>query len=132
MITDAQINAMPEAARHAWIDSVQGDERTILYWPVGRRYTMVFISIVKRHLEQELPIDVRAKLFDWLDTCGAEWLTPEAVAHIEPMCDEGYAIVREAEKLGAGKALDVYARHEVFSAFCALNRTLLSAIELCR
>jgi hypothetical protein len=41
-------------------------------------------------------------------------------------------MVREAQKLGAGKSLDVFARWEVFNAFIALNPSLMAAIKMPR
>jgi len=40
-------------------------------------------------------------------------------------------MVREAMKLGSHKALDVFAKWEVFNAFVALNPSLLTAIKIC-
>jgi hypothetical protein len=131
MMTDAQIEAMPDTARHAWLDSLQGDEKQIMDCATGHKYTLICISIAKRCLEQEISVNYRLRFLEWLDHCADERLTPEIIALVEPMCSDGYEMVREAMKLGAKKALDVYAKQEVFSAFVALNPSLLDAIKLC-
>ena len=45
------------------------------------------------------------------------------------MPDEGREIIKEARKLG-DKWLDVVARWEVFTAFVAMNPTLLAALKM--
>ena len=52
----------------------------------------------------------------------------EMIAAIQPMCEQGYEIVREAQSLGASKSLDVVA--EVFPTFAMLNPSLVAALEL--
>jgi hypothetical protein len=132
MITDAEIKQQSDAERTAWLASLNENESAIAHCPVGHRYTLVWVSIVKMLLVDEMPSAYRLKFLEWLNKCGDQWLSAEMVAAIEPMCAEGYEIVREAQKLGAGKSLDVFARHEVFSAFIALNPSILAAIKIPR
>ena len=131
MMTSEQIHAMPDEARRAWLDSLQGDEKEIMNCSTGHKYTLVFISLVKNLLTKEMPANYRLRFLEWLNDCADARLTPEIIALVEPMCDDGNEMVREAMKLGAKKALDVCAKHEVFSAFVALNPSLLHAIKLC-
>jgi hypothetical protein len=131
MMTDAQIHSMPEAARLAWLDSLQGDEKEIVHCPDGRKYILVMISVIKRFLAEESTTPFyRLKFLEFLDKFSDAWLTPAAVGMIEPMCDDGYEIVKEARQLGS-KQFDTYAKHEVFSAFAALNPSLIKAIRFC-
>jgi hypothetical protein len=92
----------------------------------------VIISETKRWLAHELSAAHRLRFLEFLDSCTDNFLTAEAIATTEPMCDEAYEMVKEARKLGAHKALDVFARWEVFSAFIALNPSLLTAIKMPR
>ena len=129
MITDGQINQQTDDERAAWLDSLDADEDLIVHCPTGHRYTLVFVSIVKMLLVEDMPPAYRLRFLEWLDKCGDQWLSADAIAAVQPMCADGYEMVKEAQKLGA-KALDVYARWEVFNAFIALNPSLLTAIKL--
>jgi hypothetical protein len=97
--------------------------------PIGHLYTLVMISIVKRVLTMEMPAAERLQFLERLDKMPAtsEWLTAEMVAVVEPVCDKGNELVTEARKLGAKKALDVYAEH--FSTFAVLNPSLVAALK---
>lgn len=113
------------------IDQQDVDEKHIVYCAIGHRYTLVLVSILKKLLTEDMPSAYRLRLLQWLDKCGDQWLSPEAIAAVQPMCADGYEMVREAQKLGPKKALDVYAKADVFRAFVALNPSLLTAIKLC-
>ena len=94
-------------------------------------YTLVCISIMKRYLAEEIDNLYRLKFLEYLDRWSIDdsnWLTAGAIATIEPICDKGYEIVREAQKLGPKKSLDVYA--DVFATFVVLNPSLLAALKL--
>jgi hypothetical protein len=132
MITSEQIGAMSGDEHRAWLDSLQGDEKEIVYCPEGHRSTLVLVSVVKRFLAAELETSWRLQFLEWLEKIGNNWITAPSVAVIEPMCDGGYEMVCEAQKLGAKKSLDVYGRYEVFSAFVALNPSILTAIKMPR
>jgi hypothetical protein len=132
MITSEQIGRQSSEERGAWLASLNDDESAIVHTPIGYRYTFVIISEAKRLLAHELPTADRLRFLEFLDSCADKSLTTEAIAAIEPMCDEAYEMVKEARKLGAGKALDVFARWEVFNAFVALNPSLLTAIKMPR
>src|SRR5260221_7092564 len=112
MITDEQIGQQSSEERHAWLDSLNDDETAIVHTPVGHRWTLVVISETKRLLLMELSAAHRLRFLEFLDHCTDTFLTTEAIAAIEPICDEAYEMVTEARKLGAAKALDVFARWE--------------------
>jgi hypothetical protein len=130
MITDEQIGRQSSEERIAWLNSLNADEDAIAHTPVGHRYSLVLISETKRFLEHELSAAHRLKFLEFLDSCTDNFLKAEAIALVEPMCDEAYQMVKEARKLGAAKALDVFARWEIFNAFVALNPSLLTAIKM--
>jgi hypothetical protein len=131
-MTNEQLSKFSADERCAWLASLNDDETVIVHCDVGHKYTIIFISIVKMLLADEMSSAHRLKFLEWLDKCGDQWLTADMVAVIEPMCADGYEIVREAQKLGAGKMFDVFARWEVFNAFIALNPSILTAIKMSR
>jgi hypothetical protein len=94
--------------------------------PVGHQYSLVMVSVAKRLLKEEMPASYRLKFLEHLDRTGAKWLTPDMIATVEPICDKGYEIIQEAQKLGP-KALDVYAEH--FETFAGLNPSLIAALK---
>ncbi|WP_407160166.1 hypothetical protein [Bradyrhizobium sp. STM 3557] len=97
--------------------------------PPGYRYTLVLMSVTKRALQGEMPETMRLCFLQHLDKMLDTSITPEIVSIVEPMCDEGFKIVKEAMKLGASKSLDIYAQRDTFAAFCNLNPSLVRAIE---
>jgi hypothetical protein len=98
--------------------------------PNGYLYTLVNISLSKRLLQDEIPASDRLEVLESLevDIIDSIWLKPEMVSAIAPMCDKGNQIVSEARPLGAGKTLDVFAKH--FSTFAVLNPSLLAALQM--
>jgi hypothetical protein len=103
--------------------------RYITYSPLGERYCFVFISLIKRLLAQEMSASYRLKFLEWLEKESRDF-GEEVVSTIQRMCDDGYQMVKEAQKLGAKKSLDVFAQSVVFTAFVTLNPSLLAAIKL--
>jgi hypothetical protein len=133
-VTDGGIyaNGRTYAEHHAWIEAMNDDEKAILYCPVGHRWTLVVISEAKRFLSMDISAEHRLRFLEFLDGCAGNFLTAQAISIIEPMCDEAFEMVKEARKLGAKKALDIFARWEVFNAFIALNPSLLTSIKMPR
>jgi hypothetical protein len=129
--TDREIycNGKTFAEHCAWIDSLSPDETLILHTPAGHRYTLVVIADIKRVLQAEFPAEYRLQFLEFLDRQSAGW-GAETIASITPMCDAGAEIEREARKLGSKQALDAFAKFDVFSAFCALNPSLLEALRM--
>jgi hypothetical protein len=132
MMANEQLKGLSDQERSAWLDSMNEDETAIVGCAVARRFTLVFISLVKNLLAGELPTEYRLKFLQWLDRRNEPWESPQVIAAIEPMCDDGYQLLREAMKLGAKKGFDVIASWEVFNAFVALNPSLLTAIKMGR
>jgi hypothetical protein len=127
-ITGEQISKFSPAERSAWEASLSDDALIILHSSTGERYTLVFISLVKRMLSMEIPQNYRLQYLEWLDR--DRDITPEMIGAVNRMCVDGYELLREAQKLGAKKALDVISRLEVFTAFVALNPSVLAAIKM--
>ena len=105
--------------------------------PVGWKYALVIISVVKCGLTLDTPAAYRMEFLDRLDRMvngdNNTWLTAEMVAAIDPMCDAGMEMFREAAKLDRGKPgrpgmLDALAKF--FPAFAVLNPSLMTAIEM--
>jgi hypothetical protein len=96
--------------------------------PPGYTYTLVFISLDKRLLKDEMPARERVEILGSLEVSESDriWLTPKTVAAIEPMDDKGNEIVRTALKLEPRNILDVYAKH--FPTFAVLNPSLIAAV----
>ena len=107
--------------------------------PMGYKYTVIIVSVIKRTLAQDIPAEYRLKFLNRLDGMvssgpdGYAWLTADMVAAIEPMCDRGDEMFREASKLDRGRpgqpamfaALDKF-----FPAFAVLNPSLMTALEM--
>jgi hypothetical protein len=130
MITEHQIREMSGADRGAWIDALNEDESEILHCPVTRKCILVFVSLVKMLLAEEIPTEYRLKFLQWLERRDDWWCSPRIIAVIEPMCDNGYELLRETMKLGHKKGFDTLAHWEEFNAFVALNPSLLTAIKM--
>jgi hypothetical protein len=96
--------------------------------PPGYEYSLVLISLTKYLLTQEMPAKERLEFLERLEPSADDhWLTPEMVSVVEPMCEKGLALVREAMKLGK-RSLDVLTKH--FATFAVLNPSLLSALQM--
>jgi hypothetical protein len=131
MITNEQLSKFSGDERSAWIDSLNEDESAILHSAIGHRYTFVFISLVKQLLaEEDLPAHYRLKYLEWLDKRNEPWESPQVISAIEPMCAEGYQLLRETMKLGHKKGFDMIGSWQVFNAFVALNPSILTAIKM--
>jgi hypothetical protein len=98
--------------------------------PFGHRYTLVLISLTKRLLAEEMPAAYRMQFLKHLEKMGAQdmLITADVIAAVEPVCDEGYEMIREAQELSTNKALDAYAKF--LPAFAALNPSLMAALKL--
>jgi hypothetical protein len=139
MMTDAQIKSMPDEARSAWLSSLQGDEKCIVHCSQTSKLLLVLASVLKRYLAGDIPTEYRFRFLQWLEKfekLSDGWLTADAIAMIDPMCDDGYEIVTEARKLGGDsakerwpKAFAIFKKHEIFSAFVALNPSLLTVLR---
>ncbi|WP_213740942.1 hypothetical protein [Bradyrhizobium sp. dw_411] len=81
-------------------------------------YPRVTISLLKRHLLEEMSPETRKQFVGSLERWAAD-LGADVVEAIKPMCDKGYAILSE---VGASGAVDSF--NERFHEFAALNPSL--------
>jgi hypothetical protein len=99
------------------------------------RDLLIGFSIVKRYLAENIPTEFRFRFlqyFEKFEGLTNGWLSADAVAMIDPICDSGYEIVQETRKLVPSKELlGVLAKQEVFIVFAALNPSLIKVIRYC-
>jgi hypothetical protein len=76
-------------------------------FPTGYKYTVVIISHTKRALAANIPTEYRLEFLNRLDRMVSHenslWLTAAMIAAIDPMCDAGLEMYREAAKLDKGE-----------------------------
>lgn len=87
-------------------------------------YLRVTVSLLKRHLQEEMSPETRLQFVGSLETWAAD-LGADVVASIKPMCDQAYAIV---EKRGSIPAMDLFT--DEFTTFAALNPSLVASPTL--
>ena len=109
---------------------------------MGHKYTLVIVSVTKRALQGDMPIEMRLNFLNHLEKMTDMTLTPAVIALVEPIDNKGYELYREAMKLGfrstwapgigrQTNAFDVL--YEKFDVFAALNPSLVRAYdEACR
>jgi hypothetical protein len=107
--------------------------------PMGYKYTVIIISVIKRTLAQDIPPEYRLKFLNQLDAMtssgqeGYAWLTADMIAAIDPMCDRGDEMFSEASKLDRGRPGQPAmfdALNKFFPAFAVLNPSLMTALEM--
>jgi hypothetical protein len=128
MVSNARISELSSEERAAWMASLNEDETIILHTANGRRYVLVAIAECKWFLSHTIPAEYRLKFLEFIDR-HTDLFTPEALALLEPMNNEGREMLKEARKLGS-KWLDVVSSWEVFNAFVALNPSMLVALKM--
>jgi hypothetical protein len=114
------------------------DDVLISACPATSKVELVYVSMVKRLLAGELPANFRLRFLQWLDERdrqSEEWrnlrITSGMIAAIEPMCERAHgALMGEITKLGKFDRISAIGREDVFSAFVALNPSLLTAIRM--
>jgi hypothetical protein len=74
-----------------------------------------------------MPAEMRLEFLQHLEKMADNFLTDEVIAIIEPLSKDSFEIVEEARKLGASRALDVYAHK--FDVFAALNPSFVEALK---
>jgi hypothetical protein len=131
MITEVQLDSMSQDERCTWLDSLEGDDRVIVYAPIGNRYTLVILTVALRFLQQRIPADCRLKFLEFIDG-HSDMFSVEAIAQLEPACDEAFEIYHEAMKLGAKKGIDLLGRLDVFAAFASMHPSIVAALKMPR
>jgi hypothetical protein len=103
----------------------------------GHKWSFIVAALAKRVLRIPgiKPAD-RLALLEKLNAMTDDWFTADMLAGIEPMCDTGYAIFKEAKSVDAAQdnthcqaSFEVLARLKVFRHFCALNPSIMAAIK---
>jgi hypothetical protein len=126
---------MTAAQRRAWLDSMSPDEKLIVYVPSGHQWNMVMVSVLKRMLQTELDARHRLRMLESLDRMRDIYFTSEMVAMIDPICDTGLEIWREAKSLDRPgdktcmASFRVLTSWRVFNHFIRLNPSILAAIK---
>jgi hypothetical protein len=120
----------------AWLAALSDDGKLAVYTPAGYIHLMLWASAAKRALQWEMKPGKRLKLLEKLNSLTDNYLTPEMLAIIEPMCDtqvemmnEARSLDREDDRLGQA-SFDVLTSWRVFKHFRRLNQSLLAAIKL--
>ncbi len=118
MITQDQIDNTMEAE---WINLPCG------YW-----YELVLISAIKRLLQDDMPLEFRARFLELLNKKARGLISMEAVAAVSPAPDAAIAMLDEMKNLSIEDKFKVMRRLDVFEAHIALNPSIMEAIKLCQ
>jgi hypothetical protein len=119
-------------AHSAWLDALEGDEKEIVFAPVGWRYTLAMVATTKRALAGDMPPAMRLQFLQHLEKMAGAGITPEAIARVEPACDVAMRVEREAHAAaGPSGMLDILAEIDVWSELARLNPSLLAALRMC-
>ena len=113
------------------------DEELRLHVPDGYKWALIGAALTKRTLQSPgLRAGDRLALLERLNGMTDAYFTADMLAAIEPMCDTGYAIYKEANSLNPpqdethGEAsFKLLASPKVFGHFCALTPSIMAAIR---
>jgi hypothetical protein len=112
-------------------------DKLCLHIPLGNKMSLIGIALAKRALLTPgiKPAD-KLELLERMNGMTDGYLCPAMLAMIEPMCDTGFAIFKEAASLDPPKdathgaaSFDLLTGQKVFGNFCALNPSILTAIK---
>ena len=113
-----------------------GSYRHYAGWvPQGHQWNMIAASLFKRFLQGKMDAGLRLRILEGLNSMADIYLRPEMVAMIEPMCDTGYEIWKEATTLDRDgdkacmASFRVLTSPRVFNHFVALNPSIFAAIK---
>jgi hypothetical protein len=118
----------------AWLDSLQpdSDEYRIVHMPPGYRFFLALIAYSKRVLlTMEMTAGERLRILNGMNECVGGPITDTVVAVIEPLCDDGAAIVAEICSLAVDDQSRAFEKGDVFRLLAKLNPSLLRALTLC-
>jgi hypothetical protein len=126
-------NGRTDAEHVAWLDSLEGDERRLVFMPPGHLFNLAEISLLKRGLLKfDLPMDVKMRALETITGCAFGPVTSEAIAAIEPCCDVGAEMFKELHSLERSQQSRAFADGDVFRLLAKLNPSLLRALDLCK
>jgi hypothetical protein len=113
------------------------EQNAVLMFPVGHRFTLLWIAYVKHMLVTypKMPAGYRLQFLEWVDGEVCMGITHKMLEMIEPMSDTEIKMMNEALALDrkddpAGLASARILTGEVFEDFLKLNPSLLAAIVL--
>jgi len=90
------------------------------------------ISAIKRLLQDDMPLEFRARFLELLNKKARGLISMEAVAAVSPAPDAAIAMLDEMKNLSIEDKFKVMRRLDVFEAHIALNPSIMEAISLCR
>jgi hypothetical protein len=113
------------------------DDELCLHVPDGHKWSFIAAALTKRALQIAgiKPAD-RLDFLERLHGLTNRYFTADMLATIEPMCDTGYAIFKEARSLDppqddthCAASFNVLATPSVFQHFVKLNPSIMAAIK---
>jgi len=110
----------------------QIDEAEWINLPCGYWYELVLISAIKRLLQDDMPLEFRARFLELLNKKARGLISMAAVAAVTPAPDAAIAMLDEMKNLSIEDKFKVMRRLDVFEAHIALNPSIMEAISLCR
>jgi hypothetical protein len=108
------------------------DESLVVNLPSGHYYDFVLVSEIKRLLQEDMPLEFRARFLELLSNRARGLITMEAVAAVKPASDAAIAMLDALAHLSIEDKCKVMRRIEIFNAHIALNPSIINAIKLCR
>lgn len=115
-----------------WLDSLEGDEKLIVYTPIGHLFSLALVAIMKRAL-LNIPMSAsdRLRILDGIENCAQGCVTREAIAVVEPADDGSREIMREITRLPISAQVMAFHDGDVFRLVSKLNPSLLLALRIC-
>jgi hypothetical protein len=107
--------------------------------PNGYKHILIMVAVTKKALvECQMTAAQRLDLLQKMNALTDAYITPAAVATVEPACDTFMAILDEARKLddpsdpGGMASFKMLTSRDVFAHLRRLNPSLDAAIAFCR
>jgi hypothetical protein len=100
--------------------------------PCGYHYDLVMVSEIKRILQEEMPLEFRARFLELIAKRARGVINMAAVAAVTPAPDAAMAMFKEMDRLSVSDRENIMRRRDVFEAHIALNPSIMEAIKLCR
>jgi hypothetical protein len=116
----------------AWQASWTDEERLLAHCPPGYWISLVYISQVKRVLQEDLPPDLRLRFLEILHNLVHDNLSLEAMQRVAPACDTAMAMLDEMKSLNIRDKDRLMMKWNVIAAFVNLNPSIIEAIKLFR
>jgi hypothetical protein len=119
----------------AWWASLSAEQKMIAHIPVGYKFNLLLIALIKRALKCKMSAGERLQILERLNGMTDGYITPEMLAMIEPAGNTEFEIIKEAQSLDTTAdrceaSFAVLTMPDVFEKFLCLNPSLLAAIKL--